>query len=64
MRYTIFFSDGAVKCLEKMDKTQSRLIMSWVDKNLVDCLDPRAHGKPLIGDMKGYWLGHRRDIYE
>ncbi|MDU1415405.1 MAG: type II toxin-antitoxin system RelE/ParE family toxin [Veillonella sp.] len=28
---------------------------NWVVKNLVDCVDPRMHGKPLKGNLKGVW---------
>ncbi|MFR5263661.1 MAG: type II toxin-antitoxin system RelE family toxin [Christensenellales bacterium] len=30
-------------------------IKNWVVKNLVDCDDPRVHGKALKGNLAGIW---------
>jgi len=55
MNYEVQFSEKALKTLKKMDPYQSRLIIGWIEKNLVECQDPRVHGKALVGDKKGYW---------
>lgn len=38
-----------------MDKNDSRIIMAWISKNLVNCEDPYVHGKSLEGNLKGKW---------
>ncbi len=40
---------------KKLDKYTRRMIRAWIEKNLVGCSDPRAHGKPLRADRKGEW---------
>ena len=53
--YEVIFTDSALKELKKLDKPVVREIKNWVVKNLVDCVDPRIHGKPLKGNLKGVW---------
>ena len=53
--YEVIFTDSALKELQKLDKPVVRVIKNWVVKNLVDCVDPRMHGKPLKGNLKGIW---------
>ncbi len=52
--YEVIFTDSALKELKKLDKPVVRVIKKVV-KNLVDCVDPRIHGKPLKGNLKGVW---------
>lgn len=54
-KYTIKFSDNALKELSKLDKSISRLIMNWIIKNLEYTSNPRQHGKALTGNLKGIW---------
>ena len=53
--FQIKFSDSAIKDLKKLDKGMVKLIFHWIEKNLVNCIDPRRHGKALTGNLKGYW---------
>lgn len=53
--YQVKFSEHAVKGLKKLDKPTARVIKNWIIKNLVDTTDPRQHGKPLTGNLKGIW---------
>jgi mRNA interferase RelE/StbE len=55
MGYEVLFSGGARKALKKIDRYQSRIIISWIEKNLAGCDNPRLHGKPLFGDKKDFW---------
>jgi len=55
MKYSVEYSDEARKDLKKIDRQQSQIIVAWIEKNLVDCEDPRLHGKPLRYDRKGEW---------
>lgn len=53
--YKVEFSESALKSLKKLDKSTVRVIKNWVVKNLVDCDDPRVHGKALKGKLAGIW---------
>ena len=55
MKYKVEYKKPAIKALKKLDKLTARLIMSWIEKNLVDCSNPRVHGKTLSGDRVGSW---------
>lgn len=60
-------SEKALKSLKQIDKYQAKIIMAWINKNLVGCTNPRQHGKALVGDKKGYWryrVGSYRIIAE
>ncbi|MCQ4086340.1 type II toxin-antitoxin system RelE/ParE family toxin [Saccharibacillus sp. JS10] len=53
--YTVRFSDLALKKLKKMDRFQASLLVGWIEKNLMNCSDPRAQGKALVANHKGKW---------
>lgn len=55
MKYTVKMTDKAKKQLSKLDKHTAKLIASWIYKNLVDCEDPRSHGKGLTANRSGQW---------
>ena len=55
MSWKLEYSDKARKQLRKLDATQRAIILSWMDKNIDECNDPRAHGKGLVGDHTGEW---------
>ena len=55
MKYQVVYSQRAIKELKKLDKYTKRIIKSWIDKNLVDCEDPRVHGKGLTANRSGQW---------
>ena len=55
MKYKVEYLSSVVKTLEKMDKYTKRIILEWIEKNLVDCEDPRVHGKPLTANRVGQW---------
>ncbi|MCI9178344.1 MAG: type II toxin-antitoxin system RelE/ParE family toxin [Clostridia bacterium] len=38
-----------------MDQYTRSLIYAWIDKNLQDCENPRAHGKALVENKAGQW---------
>lgn len=55
------------KQFKKMDNYTKRLIKAWIDKNLRDCENPRAHGNALTANRKGQWryrIGDYRLICE
>jgi len=53
MSYHVEYSNPALKQLKKMDHFEARLIVSWIDKNLQGCADPRAHCKGLTANRSG-----------
>jgi len=53
--YRVVYSDQALKALRKMDSTEREVILGWINKNLVGCSDPRAHGKALAGERSEEW---------
>lgn len=55
MKYRVVFEKKAEKALKKIDNSHKRIILSWIKNNLVNCEEPRLHGKALTGDKKGYW---------
>ena len=65
--YKLIFSNDFKKILPKLDKTVQKLVLSYIKKYLENTDNPRAHGKALIGDKKGYWryrIGSYRLIVE
>ncbi len=55
MKYQVEFSKQALRQLQKLDKGTAALIMGWIKKNLVDCENPRIHGKGLTANHSGEW---------
>lgn len=55
MKYKVVYEKKALKSLSKIDKSQRNIILSWIDKNLVDTDDPKKYGKALKGNLKEYW---------
>ena len=55
MTYQVDYTPHAIKALEKMDKFTRRMLIGWIDKNLVGCSNPRAHGKPLSANRVEQW---------
>jgi mRNA interferase RelE/StbE len=53
--FAVEYSKQAEKSLKKIDKYQRSLIKKWIEKNLMGCVDPRAHGKLLTGKLAGKW---------
>jgi mRNA interferase RelE/StbE len=67
MAFKLLFESRADKQLKKLDPFVRSTISSWIDKNLDNCENPRAHGKALTGDKRGYWryrIGDYRLIAE
>ena len=53
--YRFEYDKKVLKQLKKMDKSVQKLIISYIEKNLLYCDDPRSLGKALVGDKRGYW---------
>lgn len=54
-KYKVEYTQKAIKNLRKLDIYTRQLIISWIEKNLVDCENPRAHGKGLVENKSGQW---------
>lgn len=55
MKYTVEYTDRARKSLRKLDPSIRGFIKAWIDKNLIDCENPREHGKGLTSNRSGQW---------
>lgn len=55
MKYKVEYTKEALNQLKKLDISVSRLILSWISKNLEGCSNPRIHGKALSANRKGQW---------
>ncbi len=55
MTYDLLYSKQAIKDLKKLDPYTKRLVKAWIEKNLLNCTNPRAHGKALIANRTGQW---------
>lgn len=53
--YSVVFSDRSKKELKKLDKGTGAFILSWVQKNLDGCENPRQKGKGLTANYRGQW---------
>jgi mRNA interferase RelE/StbE len=54
-QYIVRLEKAVQKNLKKMDKNDSRIVLAWISKNLVNCKDPYIHGKSLQGNLKDKW---------
>ncbi len=67
MRFTVVFSEKALKQLKKMDRYTATFITAWLRKNIEGCSDPRLYGKGLTANKQGQWryrVGDYRIITE
>ena len=53
MSYKVEYTEQAIKELRKIDKHTQFFILAWIEKNLVDCENPRQHGKGLTANRSG-----------
>ena len=66
-KYNVELSERFKKEFRKLDKYTQKMIRAWINKNLVDCTDPRQHGKGLTANRSGQWryrIGDYRLICE
>lgn len=54
-KYDVELSERFKKEFCKLDKYTQKIIRAWINKNLVDCDDPRQHGKGLTANRSGQW---------
>ena len=54
-KYNVELSDRFMREFRKLDKYTQKIIRAWIDRYLVDCENPRAHGKGLTANRSGQW---------
>ena len=54
-KYRVETSERFDREYRKLDKYTQKMIRSWINKNLVDCKNPRAKGKGLSANRSGQW---------
>jgi len=65
--FSVYYTPKAIKALRKLDRPTRALLLSWIEKNLVGCSDPRTHGRALSAESSGLWryrIGYYRLIAE
>ncbi len=55
MSYRVETTARFDKEFKKLDRYTQKMVKTWIEKNLVACEDPRAHGKGLTADRSGQW---------
>ena len=53
--YSVEIAEEAAKKIRKLDRETQHLILSYINRNLKNCQDPRASGKALSGPLRGLW---------
>ncbi|WP_331680442.1 type II toxin-antitoxin system RelE/ParE family toxin [Peptostreptococcus porci] len=53
--YQIVTTDKFDKSFNKLDRYTQKIIKSWIEKNLMNCENPRLHGKGLTANRNGQW---------
>ena len=67
MIYQLITTDKFDKAFKKLDRQTKKIIKAWIDKNLMNCEDPRIHGKGLAPNRSGQWryrVGNYRILAE
>jgi len=54
-KHSVVLSERFKKEFKKLDKYTQKIIRSWIDKNLVDCENPRQQGLALTANKTGQW---------
>ncbi len=54
-KYEVELSERFTREFRKLDKYTQKILRAWINKNLVDCENPRQHGKGLTANRSGQW---------
>lgn len=55
MNYKVEYTRSAIKQLKRMDRQTVALIISYIERHLLGCENPRLIGKPLHGNLRDKW---------
>lgn len=53
--YSVELTERFQKAFKKLDKYTQRILRAWIDKNLVNTLNPRSYGNGLTANLSGKW---------
>lgn len=53
--YIIKTTSDFDKHFKRLDNSIQIMVSNWIKKHLINTDNPRAHGKPLNANLKGYW---------
>ena len=53
--YSLITTSDFDKEFRKLDRSIQIMISKWIHKHLDNCDDPRAFGKGLSGNLRGWW---------
>ena len=54
-KWVFYYSKTFNNGINSLDKSVQKRIKKWIDSHLVNANEPRDYGKPLVGNLKGYW---------
>ncbi len=54
-KYSVVLSKNAEKKIDKLYAPVRERIKRWIEKNLEGCENPHRLGKPLEGELAGFW---------
>ena len=55
MKYRVETTARFDREFKKLDRYTQKMMKAWIEKNLVDCENPRVHGKGLTANLSGQW---------
>ncbi len=55
MTYSVEYTSKALILLKKIDRLTAAFIISYIEKKLVNCTEPRKFGKSLQENLKDKW---------
>ena len=55
MSWKIKFENKADRALDRLDKTNRRRIIKYLDKVISSNVNPKSFGKPLLSNLSGLW---------
>lgn len=53
--WSVEFTDDALKSLKKLDKTNAKRILAFLEERVATREDPRGVGRALRGSLAEYW---------
>ena len=55
MTYQVVTTNKFDNSFKKLDRQTQKIIKAWIEKNLLECENPRLHGKALSANRSGQW---------
>lgn len=55
MKYSVETTARFDKEFKKLDIYTQKILKAWIEKNLVNCENPRLHGKALTANLSDQW---------